>query len=57
MNIAEAKKQAEQDISNFIAQKIKEINEVSGLRVSDIDFTAIEEFQGIERYIVEIKLR
>lgn len=57
MNIADMKKQAEQDISNFIARKIQEINEASGLRVSDIDLTPIEEMQGLERYLVEIKLR
>jgi len=53
----ELKEQVERDISNYIAQKIREINEESGLRVSDIELTPVEEIQGVERYLVEIKLR
>lgn len=57
MDIVELKKQVEQDIQNYIAQKINEINEASGLHVSDIDLIPIEEIQGLKGCVVEIKLR
>lgn len=55
-SIPEMKKQAEREIGVLIKQKIRQIQEVSGLTVSSIDFDEIRTTDGIVGHSVSMKL-
>lgn len=55
-SIPEMKKQAEREIGELIKQKIRQIQEVSGLHVDSIAFHEIRTMEGIVGLSVSMKL-
>ncbi|WP_029592910.1 GnsA/GnsB family addiction module toxin [Franconibacter pulveris] len=56
MNIDELKRQAEEEISALIAEKIAELRKHSAKEVSEIELIPRETMTGLAGYDVKIKL-